>query len=83
MPLNQRQGSLMLSVIAVGMYFCVAVTLSLTKLELAGQVQKVCKESSGAVPHLVHRVSVLLKIAMRDNGQVAPDIIVSKAHLYG
>ena len=58
MPLHQRQGSLRLSETAVGMYFCVAVTLSLTKLELAGQVQKVCKESSGAVPHLVHNMSV-------------------------
>ena len=58
MPLNQRQGSIMLSEIAVGMYLCVAVTLSLTKSELAGQVQKVCKESSGAVPHLVHKWSV-------------------------
>ena len=83
MPLNQRQGSLILSVIAVGMYFCVAVTFSLSRLQLAGHVQKVCKESSGTVPHLVHKVSVFLKFAIRDRGHVAPATIVSKAHLMG
>ena len=82
-PLNHRQGSFKLSVIAVGMYFWVAVTCSLTRLQLAGHVQKVCKEFSGAVPHLGHRASVLFKIAMRDRGHVAPDIIVSRAHLRG
>ena len=83
MPLSQRQGSIMLSVIAVGMYFCVAATLSLAKLQFAGQVQKVCNESSGAVPHLAHKVSVTCKFEILDKGHVAPDIIVSKAHLKG
>jgi len=83
MPLSQRQGSMRLSVIAEGMYFCVAATLSLVKLQFAGQVQKVCKESSGAVPHLVHKVSVTCKCETLDKGHVAPDIIVSKAHLKG
>ena len=83
MPLNQRQGSLLLSEIAVGMYFCVAATLSLSRLQFAGHVQKVCKESSGTVPHLVHKISVFLNIAIRDRGHVAPATIVSKAHLMG
>ena len=83
MPLSQRQGSCMLSVMAVVMNFWVAVTFSLSSLLFAGQVQKVCKESSGPVPHLGHKTSVSLKIAMRDKGHVAPDIIVSSAHLRG
>ena len=59
------------------------MTFSLSRLQFAGHVQKVCKESSGTVPHLGHRISVLLKNAIRKRGHVAPDIIVSKAHLRG
>ena len=72
-----------LSVMAVCTYFCVAATCSLARLQFAGHVQKVWSESSGAVPHLVHKVLIGSENAMRVKGQVAPDIIVSKAHLKG
>ena len=84
MPLSHKQGSTRLSVVAVCTYFCVSATCSLLRLQFSGQVQKVCKESSGALPHLVHKVLICgLQIAIRVKGQVAPDIIVSKAHLKG